>query len=35
MTMHYQGTPITPIAALYELAGRCFYGFGIRCALSQ
>ena len=24
MTMHYHGTPITPISALYELAGRCF-----------
>jgi hypothetical protein len=24
MTMHYHGTPITPLAALYELAGRCF-----------
>lgn len=24
MTIHYHGTPITPIAALYELAGRCF-----------
>lgn len=24
MTMHYHGTPITPITALYELAGRCF-----------
>ncbi len=24
MTVHYHGTPITPIAALYELAGRCF-----------
>jgi hypothetical protein len=24
MTMHYHGTPISPIAALYELAGRCF-----------
>lgn len=22
--MHYHGTPITPISALYELAGRCF-----------
>jgi hypothetical protein len=22
--LHYHGTPITPIAALYELAGRCF-----------
>lgn len=24
MTLHYHGTPITPINALYELAGRCF-----------
>lgn len=24
MTVHYHGTPITPISALYELAGRCF-----------
>jgi hypothetical protein len=24
MTIHYHGTPITPITALYELAGRCF-----------
>lgn len=24
LTMHYHGTPITPLAALYELAGRCF-----------
>lgn len=24
MTMHYHGTPITPMAALYELAGRHF-----------
>jgi hypothetical protein len=24
MTMHYHGTPITPITALYELAGRNF-----------
>jgi hypothetical protein len=24
MTVHYHGTPITPITALYELAGRCF-----------
>jgi hypothetical protein len=24
MTIHYHGTPITPIAALYELAGRNF-----------
>jgi hypothetical protein len=24
MTMHYHGTPITPMTALYELAGRCF-----------
>lgn len=24
MTLHYHGTPITPITALYELAGRCF-----------
>lgn len=24
MTIHYHGTPITPIAALYELAGRHF-----------
>lgn len=24
MTIHYHGTPITPMAALYELAGRCF-----------
>jgi len=24
VTMHYHGTPITPMAALYELAGRCF-----------
>jgi hypothetical protein len=24
MTMHYHGTPITPLTALYELAGRCF-----------
>src|SRR5262245_6444411 len=24
MTLHYHGTPITPVAALYELAGRCF-----------
>jgi hypothetical protein len=22
--MHYHGTPITPLTALYELAGRCF-----------
>jgi hypothetical protein len=22
--MHYHGTPITPVSALYELAGRCF-----------
>lgn len=22
--MHYHGTPITPLDALYELAGRCF-----------
>lgn len=22
--MHYHGTPITPMSALYELAGRCF-----------
>jgi hypothetical protein len=24
MTVHYHGTPITPITALYELRGRCF-----------
>lgn len=24
MTIHYHGTPITPITALYELRGRCF-----------
>src|SRR6185312_11354576 len=24
MTIHYHGTPITPIEALYELAGRSF-----------
>lgn len=24
MTIHYHGTPITSMAALYELAGRCF-----------
>jgi hypothetical protein len=24
MTIHYHGTPITPLAAFYELAGRCF-----------
>jgi hypothetical protein len=24
MTLHYHGTPISPITALYELAGRCF-----------
>lgn len=24
MTIHYHGTPISPISALYELAGRCF-----------
>jgi hypothetical protein len=24
MTIHYHGTPITPITALYELSGRCF-----------
>ena len=24
MTIHYHGTPITPITALYQLAGRCF-----------
>lgn len=24
MTMHYPGTPISPISALYELTGRCF-----------
>lgn len=24
MTIHYHGTPITPIDALYELRGRCF-----------
>jgi hypothetical protein len=24
MTMHYHGTPITPMTALYDLAGRCF-----------
>jgi hypothetical protein len=24
MTMHYHGTPITPVDALYELRGRCF-----------
>lgn len=24
MTLHYHGTPITPITALYELRGRCF-----------
>ncbi len=24
MTIHYHGTPISPITALYELAGRCF-----------
>jgi hypothetical protein len=24
VTLHYHGTPITPMSALYELAGRCF-----------
>ena len=24
LTLHYHGTPITPITALYELVGRCF-----------
>lgn len=24
MTLHYHGTPITPLNMLYELAGRCF-----------
>lgn len=24
MTIHYHGTPITPIEALYQLTGRCF-----------
>jgi hypothetical protein len=24
VTLHYHGTPITPIDALYQLAGRCF-----------
>jgi hypothetical protein len=24
VTVHYHGTPITPVAALYELVGRCF-----------
>lgn len=24
MTIHYHGTPITPLEALYQLAGRCF-----------
>ena len=24
MTLHYHGTPISPVAALYELRGRCF-----------
>jgi hypothetical protein len=24
LTMHYHGTPITPLTALYDLAGRCF-----------
>lgn len=24
MTMHYHGTPITPLGALYQLSGRCF-----------
>jgi hypothetical protein len=24
MTIHYHGTPITPVTALYELMGRCF-----------
>lgn len=24
MTLHYHGTPITPMTALYEMAGRCF-----------
>lgn len=24
MTIHYHGTPISPITALYELVGRCF-----------
>jgi hypothetical protein len=24
LTLHYHATPITPISALYELAGRCF-----------
>lgn len=24
MTMHYHGTPITPLTALHELVGRCF-----------
>lgn len=24
MTLHYHGTPITPLTALYELGGRCF-----------
>lgn len=24
VTIHYHGTPVTPLTALYELAGRCF-----------
>lgn len=24
MTIHYHGTPVTPMTALYDLAGRCF-----------
>lgn len=24
MTLHYHGTPISPVSALYELRGRCF-----------
>lgn len=24
MTLHYHGTPITPLEALYQLSGRCF-----------
>lgn len=24
MTIHYHGTPITPMSALYDLAGKCF-----------
>lgn len=25
MTLHYHGTPISPVSALYELRGRCFW----------